>query len=247
MKETRIVHSSGRVPRLFVDTALAAGTVVALAAPAAHYLLHVLRLGDGAEVLAFDDRSGEWQARLVGDRRRPQLMIEAQTRTRERTPDLWLCAAPLKKARIDWLAEKACELGVRRLVLTATRHSVVDKPNLARLRAHMIEAAEQCGRTALPELEGPVPLAALLADWPAQRALVFCDEAGGEPAAGAMARTAAPAAILIGPEGGFSADERATIRALPQALPVALGPRVLRADTAAVAALALWMAARGDW
>jgi 16S rRNA (uracil1498-N3)-methyltransferase len=246
-KEARTIHSSGRVPRLFVDGELAAGVSVDLLAPAAHYLRTVLRLSDGAEVLAFDDRTGEWRARLVGDRRRPQLMVEARTRMRERVPDLWLCAAPLKKGRIDWLAEKACELGARRLVLTATRRSVVEKPNLGRLRAHMVEAAEQCGRTALPELQGPVPLAALLADWPAERALVFCDEAGGEPAAGAMARAAAPAAILIGPEGGFSADERAAIRALPQVLPVALGPRVLRADTAAVAAVTLWMAARGDW
>ena len=162
-------------------------------------------------------------------------------------PDLWLCAAPLKKGRVDWMAEKACELGVARFVPVVTRRAVVDKPNTQRLRAHMIEAAEQCGRTALPELAEPVKLAALLRDWPESRALFFADEMGGAPAAEAMRARTGPAAILIGPEGGFDDAERAAIRALSQAIGVTLGPRILRADTAAAAAVAVWMAAAGDW
>lgn len=247
MSETPTRLSSGRVPRLFVDAALAEGAIVDLTPEAAHYLVHVLRLGEGAEVLAFDDRSGEWRTRLVPSKKRASLAVEAQTRPRETVPDLWLCAAPLKKGRIDWLAEKACELGVARLVPTLTQHSVVEKPKLDRLRAHMIEAAEQCGRTALPELAEPVRLEVLLAAWPYGRALVFCDEAGGREALSSLASAPAPAAILIGPEGGFSEAERLAIRALPQALPVSLGPRILRADTAAAAAVTLWMAAQGDW
>lgn len=247
MSETPTRLSSGRVPRLFVDTALTEGAVVDLAPEAAHYLVHVLRLGEGAEVLAFDDRSGEWRTRLLPAKKRASLAVEAQTRLRETVPDLWLCAAPLKKGRIDWLAEKACELGVARLVPTLTQHSVVEKPKLERLRAHMIEAAEQCGRTALPELAEPVRLEVLLAAWPAGRALVFCDEAGGAEALAALASAPAPAAILIGPEGGFSEAERRAIRAHPRAVPVSLGPRILRADTAAAAAVALWMAVQGDW
>ncbi len=162
-------------------------------------------------------------------------------------PDLWLCAAPIRKGRIDWVAEKACELGVARLVPVLTRRTVVDRLNLERLRAHMIEAAEQCGRTALPELAEPAKLAALLEGWPAERALFFADETGGAPALEAMRARPGPAAILIGPEGGFDQPEREAIRALPQAVGIALGPRILRADTAAAAAVALWMGAAGDW
>ncbi len=168
-------------------------------------------------------------------------------REREHVPDLWLCAAPLKKGRIDWLVEKACELGAARVVPVLTRRTVVDRLNLERLTAHMVEAAEQCGRTAVPELAGPVKLPALLRDWPAERALFFADENGGAPALEAMRAHKGPAAILIGPEGGFDDDERAAIRALPQAVAISLGPRILRADTAAAAAIALWMAASGDW
>jgi len=164
---------------------------------------------------------------------------------RERVPDLWLVAAPLKKGRVDWMAEKACELGVARFVPVVTRRTVVDRPNVDRLRAHMIEAAEQCGRTALPEVAEPVKLAALLRDWPDGRALYFADEQGGAPARAAMKPGAA--AILIGPEGGFDDEERAAIRATPGAVPISLGPRILRADTAAAAAVAVWMAAAGDW
>ena len=159
---------------------------------------------------------------------------------------MWLCAAPLKKGRIDWLVEKACELGVARLVLVTTQRTVVDKPNLERLMAHLVEAAEQSGRTAVPELPEPLSLSQMLKNWPADRALIFADETGGEAMAATMARVPAPAAILIGPEGGFTAPERDAIRAHPGAVAVSLGPRILRADTAALAAVAVWQAINGQ-
>ncbi len=234
-------------PRLFVDTPLAPGAR-SIDGPAAHYLAGVMRMKVGDPVKLFDDTTGEWLAVATSVGRRDlTLDVTECLRPREDVPDLWLCAAPLKKGRVDWMAEKACELGVARLVPVVTRRTVVDKPNTERLRAHMIEAAEQCGRTALPEVAEPVKLAALLRDWPAERALFFADETGGVPALEAMRAHAGPAAVLIGPEGGFDSDERDAIRALPQAIGIALGPRILRADTAAAAAVALWMAAAGDW
>jgi 16S rRNA (uracil1498-N3)-methyltransferase len=235
-------------PRLFVETALAEGGEVRIDGGQAHYLLSVMRLKAGDPVRVFDDRTGEWLgiARHIG-KRDLVLEIAGHLREREAVPDLWLCAAPIRKGRIDWVAEKACELGVARLVPVFTRRAVVDRLNLERLRAHMVEAAEQCGRTALPELAEPLKLTALLRGWPAERALFFADEAGGLPALEAMRAHPGPAAILIGPEGGFDDSEREAIRALPQAVGIALGPRILRADTAAAAAVALWMGAAGDW
>ncbi|MGZ8283466.1 MAG: 16S rRNA (uracil(1498)-N(3))-methyltransferase, partial [Allosphingosinicella sp.] len=212
----------------------------------ANYLGNVLRLQPGAQVKLFDDRTGEWLAEVTeAARKRVTLAIGAQLRPREPVPDLWLLFAPIKRGRIDWLVEKATELGVARLAPVLTRRTIVDRLNLERLRAHSIEAAEQCDRTALPELAEPVRLDALLAAWPAGRTLHFADESGGAPLAAAAAP--APAAILIGPEGGFTDAERAAIGALPAARPVSLGPRILRADTAAIAAVSLWMAAAGDW
>ena len=234
-------------PRLFVDRPLAPGPL-ALDGPPAHYLLSVMRLKAGDPVKLFDDRTGEWLATVAAAGKRDLVLdVATQLRPRETAPDLWLCAAPLKKGRIDWMAEKACELGVARLAIVLTRRTVVDKPNTDRLRAHMVEAAEQCGRTALPELAEPVKLDALLAAWPAGRALFFADETGGAAALTAMRARPGPAAVLIGPEGGFDAAERDAIRALPDAVGIGLGPRILRADTAAAAAVALWMAAAGDW
>ena len=234
-------------PRLFVEPPLAPGPR-RIDGPAAHYLLSVMRLKQGDPVKLFDDATGEWLA-TVADAGRRDLTVDVTTqlRPRETVPDLWLCAAPLKKGRVDWLAEKACELGVDRLVPVVTRRTVVDKPNTERLAAHMVEAAEQCGRTAIPSVADPVKLPALLRDWPATRALFFADETGGAPALDAMRAAPGPAAILIGPEGGFDDDERAAIRACPAAVGISLGPRILRADTAAAAAVALWMAAAGDW
>lgn len=232
------------LPRLFVQDTLAEGMALTLEGAPANYLGNVLRLGAGARVKLFDDRTGEWLAEIVETgRKRVALAVGAQLRGREAVPDLWLLFAPIKRGRIDWLVEKATELGVARLVPVLTRRTIVDRLNLDRLRAHIVEAAEQCERTALTELAEPQRLGALLSEWPAGRILYFADEAGGEP----MNAGPGPAAILIGPEGGFSDDERAAIRALPQARPVCLGPRILRADTAALAAIALWMTSAGDW
>lgn len=248
MSEDQELLSSAAGPRLFIDQPLAAGAAVTLPAPSSHYVAQVMRLKPGARLRLFDDRTGEWSARIADvGRKAVTVVVEEQTLPRESVPDLWLCAAPLKRGRIDWVAEKACELGVAKLVPVLTRRTVVDKLNLDRLRAHMIEAAEQCGRTALPVLEEPMPLARLLDDWPEDRRLIFCDETGGIPIAAALKEQAGPAAILIGPEGGFDEAERARIKALPQAVGVSLGPRVLRADTAAAVAVGIWQAVAGDW
>ncbi len=234
-------------PRLFTPTALAPGPRT-IEGTQAHYLASVMRMKPGDPVKLFDGATGEWLA-IARDIGKRHLTVEVteQLRPREAVPDLWLCAAPLKKGRIDWLVEKACELGADRVVPVLTQRTVVDRLNLDRLTAHMIEAAEQCGRTAVPALAEPTKLAALMRDWNPQRALFFADENGGAPALAAMRARPGPAAILIGPEGGFTPDERAAIHACPAAVPVSLGPRILRADTAAAAAMAVWMAASGDW
>ncbi len=232
------------LPRLFVDQSLAPGLALSLDGPPANYLVNVLRLGPGAQVKLFDDRTGEWLAQIVeAGRKRIALSVTRHLRDREPVPDLWLLFAPIKRGRIDWLVEKATELGVARLVPVLTRRTIVERLNLDRLRAHVVEAAEQCERTALTELAEPEKLAALLAGWPAERALYFADETGGEP----LRPGPGPAAILIGPEGGFTDEERSAIRSVEQARAIGLGPRILRADTAALAAVALWMGASGDW
>lgn len=234
------------LPRLFVEDSLAEGAELVLDGQKANYLGAVLRLQQSAQVKLFDDRTGEWLGEITeAGKRRVSIRIAARLRGREPVPDLWLLFAPIKRGRIDWIAEKAAELGVARLVPVLTRRTIVDRVNSDRLRAHMIEAAEQCERTALPELAEPVKLPGLLESWPSGRCLLFADETGGEP----MAQVAAPApaAILIGPEGGFTPDEREAIRTLPEARPVSLGPRILRSDTAALAAVSLWMAKAGDW
>lgn len=235
-------------PRLFVATPLAEGEELRLESGQAHYLTGVMRLKPGGVVKLFDDRTGEWLAELTAAGKRDCVVrVTARLRPREAVPDLWLCAAPIKRGRIDWVAEKAAELGVARLAFVETRRTIVDRLNLERLRAHMIEAAEQCERTALPELAQPVPLATLLAGWPGARHLFFADEEGGLPIGAAVRDRPGPAAILIGPEGGFDPAERAAIRAAAGAVAVSLGPRILRADTAAVAAVSIWMATQGDW
>jgi 16S rRNA (uracil1498-N3)-methyltransferase len=231
------------LPRLFVDQPLAEGARVTVEGT---YLGAVLRLGPGDGVKLFDDRSGEWLAEIVeAGKKRCSLAVIRHLRPREAVPDLWLVFAPIKRGRIDWLVEKATELGIARLLPAITQRTVVDRLNLDRLRAHAIEAAEQCERTALPALAEPAKLSALLKHWPEGRTLYFADEAGG----GASLADAAPgpAAILIGPEGGFTDEERAAISALPQARAVTLGPRILRADTAAISAISVWMANSGDW
>jgi 16S rRNA (uracil1498-N3)-methyltransferase len=233
-------------PRLHVDQPLEGESEVMIVGAQAHYLAGVMRAKAGDPIRLFDDISGEWLAKVAYVGKRDLLLaIEAKLGPRETVPDLWLLMAPIKKGRIDWIVEKACELGVDRIVPVITQRTIVDKVNGERLRAHMIEAAEQCGRTALPTLAEPVKLDRLLADWPGDRALLFADETGGKPLAD-IARPD-PAAILIGPEGGFTDEEREAIHALPPARAMTLGPRILRADTAMVAAVSLWMAAMGDW
>ena len=235
-------------PRLFVEPALTHGEQRRIDGQQGHYLASVMRLKVGDPVKLFDDATGEWLGVASEVRKRDVVLeVREKLRAREAVPDLWLCAAPIKKGRIDWVVEKACELGVARVAPVLTRRAVVDKLNLDRLRAHMVEAAEQCGRTALPDLAEPVKLAAMLRDWPAGRTLFFADETGGAPALEAMKARPGPAAILIGPEGGFDAEEREAIRAMPRAVGISLGPRILRAETAAAAAVSLWMGAVGDW
>ena len=229
------------LPRLYVEQELFAGATLTVDGT---YLGAVLRLGPGDQVKLFDDETGEWLAEIIdAGKKRATLIVGEKLRERESVPDLWLLFAPIKRGRIDWLIEKATELGVARLLPVLTRRTIVDRLNLDRLRAHAIEAAEQCERTALPELAEPEKLDAVLKNWPAGRALWFADEAGGAP----FRPEPGPAAILIGPEGGFTGEEREAIRALPQARPISLGPRILRADTAALTAISLWMAAASDW
>lgn len=234
------------LPRLYVARPLAPWTQIELDGAPAHYLGNVLRLKEGAELLLFDGQSGEWLAKIVLVRKgRMTVVAKQQTRPQEAVPDLWLAFAPVKKGRVDWLVEKAVELGVARLVPVITQRTIVDKLNLERMRAHIVEAAEQCGRTALAEIDAPVKLDAFLKAHDPARTLYFADETGGDPAAVAFAP--GPALILTGPEGGFTPNEASAIRAAPYARAISLGPRILRAETAALAAVTAWMSAVGDW
>jgi 16S rRNA (uracil1498-N3)-methyltransferase len=233
-------------PRLFVDQPLIATQTLTLEDAPANYLANVMRVRGGDPVRLFDDRTGEWLAIVLeAGRKRVTLTVTDQLREREQVPDLHLLFAPIKKGRIDWLVEKATELGVAHLQPVLTQRTIVDRLNLDRLQAHLIEAAEQCDRTALPTLAEPITLDRLLAGWQGGRTLLFADETGGQPLGAAV--EPGPAALLTGPEGGFTADERAAIRATPGATAISLGPRILRADTAALAAIATWMATAGDW
>ena len=234
------------LPRLFVEAPLSVGARVELDPAQANYLGNVMRLKEGSQLLLFDGVSGEWLAQVAeSGKRRMALTVVEPTREQESVPDLWLAFAPVKKGRVDWLVEKAVELGVARLVPVITRRTIVDKLNLERMRSHIVEAAEQCGRTALAAIEEPVKLAAFLERRDPSRTLYFADETGGEPAARAF--SPGPGVILTGPEGGFTSDEAAAIRSASNARPIGLGPRILRAETAALAAVAAWMAAAGDW
>lgn len=235
-------------PRLFVEQVLDEGKQVSIEGPQAHYLARVMRVGPGDAVILCDNVTGEWAARVIEAGKREVLLSpETLLRPREMVPDFTLCAALLKKDRFDLVLEKACELGVARIQPVLTRRCVADKLNLERANAILTEAAEQCARTALPELLAPVKLDALLKDWQSGRALFFADENGGGPAAAAFAANNGPAALLTGPEGGFDEAERSAIRALPVTHAITLGPRILRGETAAIAATALWMGTRGDW
>ncbi len=235
-------------PRLFVEQEIRAGVHLTIEGPQAHYLSRVMRVAEGDAVVLCDDVTGEWAARVLSaDKRSVALSAEALLRPREEVPDFTLCAALLKKDRFDLVMEKACELGVRTIQPVLTRRCVADKLNLERARSILVEAAEQCARTALPQLLAPVKLDTLLKGWPEARALFFADENGGAKAAQQFCAHSGPAWLLTGPEGGFDEAERAAIGALPQTRAITLGPRILRGETAAIAATALWMGTRGDW
>ena len=232
------------LPRLYVREPIAEGAAIMLKPRQAHYLGNVMRKGAGDELLIFDGRSGEWLARVAyRGKKSMTLTVEQRTREAEVLPDLTLAFAPVKRTQTDWLVEKATELGVARLQPVITRRTIAERIKLDRLGAIAVEAAEQCGRTVLPEIDEPIALDQFLE---ANRApLYFADEQGGDPIATAMSPGAA--AILIGPEGGFSEEERARVRAQDHATAISLGPRILRAETAALAAISAYMALAGDW
>lgn len=235
--------------RLFVPNDLAAGAGVVPTVDQSRYLTQVMRLAVGAEVLLFNGKHGEWRATIVEAAKRGCLLkAEEQTRPMQTGPDLDLIIAMVKRGRVETIVEKAAELGARRVRLTITRRTNVDFVKLGRLDAIAMEAAEQTGRLDVPEVADPEKLDKILDGWDPARRLVFCDEGGdAKPAIEALAGTGGPAAILIGPEGGFAPEERERLRGLSFVTPVSLGPRILRADTAAISAMTLWQAAAGDW
>jgi 16S rRNA (uracil1498-N3)-methyltransferase len=241
--------------RLFVDAPFRAGLVVGLTAQQAHYLLNVLRLGEGSALLVFNGRDGEWRAHLTQSKRKSAcLALEVQTRGQGRSVDLDLLFAPLKHARLDYMVQKAVEMGANRLIPVLTHRTQIARVNPERMRSNIIEAAEQCGILNLPELSAEKQLSDLLENWPAERLMVFCDEdvPVHDPIAALLGQRPAtqepvPLGLMIGPEGGFDAAERAAILKLPKLVRLSLGPRILRADTAAVAAMGLVQAVLGDW
>lgn len=238
-----------RSPRLYVEAPLDQGASVALTQPQTHYLATVLRLSAGSRVLVFNGRDGEWAATLALQRREAALTIDEQTRKQTPGADLHYLFAPLKAARLDYMVQKAVEMGASRLQPVLTRHGQVARINLDRMRANAVEAAEQCGILSLPDIAPPASLADLIAAWHEPRRLIFCDEGAevSDPIAALRSLPAVPLAVLVGPEGGFAEDERAALLRLPNVVRLSLGPRILRADTAAVAALAVVQAVIGDW
>ncbi|MXW91525.1 MAG: 16S rRNA (uracil(1498)-N(3))-methyltransferase [Rhodospirillaceae bacterium] len=239
--------------RLHVETPLAAGATVAPTAEQSHYLKNVMRTAPGDSVRLFNGRDGEWLARVESlGRKGAALAVTAQTRHQQPEPDLWLCFAPVKKARIDFVAQKASELGVSALQPVLTRHTQVARVNEARMRANAIEAAEQCARLTVPAVLPPRKLEDLIGDWPAHRHILLLDETQtGIPIVETLRRRGdaggRPWAVFVGPEGGYAPEELDLLRRFPNVTPVGLGGRLLRADTAAIAALACWQAVLGDW
>lgn len=233
-------------PRLYLPGKISDGARIDLDGGQANYLGNVMRLGEGDPVLVFDGVTGEWLARIVEcGKKRMAIAIESHVREAETVPDVWLAFAPVKRAQTDWLVEKATELGASRLLPLITSRTIVDRVKMDRLSSIAIEAAEQCGRTRLPDIDVPVKLAEFVKGQDGSRTIYFADEGGG--AAPARAMGPGPAVLLVGPEGGFTDDERAMVRAAPGAVAISLGPRILRAETAALAALTAYMALAGDW
>ncbi len=244
------LKEAGGLTRLFVAATLEPGATVTLDDGQSHYLLHVLRAKTGDRVLLFNGRDGEWQAEIaIAGKRGVALSVRARTMPQASVPDLWLVFAPVKKTPSDYLTQKATELGVSKLQPVFTRRTIVTRLNEERLLANAVEAAEQSGRLTVPQIGAAMPLDKLLAIWPRERPLYFCDEDGDAlPLAEAVRKTGEGAgAILTGPEGGFDPAEREVLRALTFVTPVSLGPRILRADTAALAAVTIWQSVKGDW
>jgi 16S rRNA (uracil1498-N3)-methyltransferase len=244
------VKEAGGRTRLFVDAPLEPGGMVTLDEGQSHYLLHVLRAKMGDRMLLFNGLDGEWQGEIAAvSKRGVTVTVRARTGPQAGAPDIWLVFAPVKKTPSDYLVQKATELGVRKLQPLFTRRTIVTRLNRERLLANAVEAAEQSARLTVPEIGEPLGLEKLLDQWPSGRRLFFCDEGGDAGPIAQAAREAGeePCAILTGPEGGFEAQERAILRSQAFVTPVSLGPRILRADTAALAALAIWQSVRGDW
>jgi 16S rRNA (uracil1498-N3)-methyltransferase len=244
------MRANYKMQRLFVPDALHAGGRLVLEAQPSHYLLHVLRYQPGAELLVFNGRDGEWLARLgEAKKKAAALDVVEQTRVQDPRPDLLYCFAPIKVGRLDYLVQKSVEMGAGVLQPVLTQHTQMTRISVDRLQANAVEAAEQCGILALPEVKEPVKLDRLLASWEPDRRLIFCDEDadGNNPLSILKGISERKLALLVGPEGGFSDPERAKLRALPFVTAIPLGPRILRADTAAVAALSIIQAIVGDW
>ena len=234
--------------RLFVDQPLAEGNRVPLSQPQAHYLFGVMRLKVGQVVVLFNGKDGEWQSEIVeAGKRKGVLECTVQSRPLQMPPDLWLCFAPIKKTRTDFIVAEATEMGAAKICPVQTEFTNSERIKQERLQAHVVEAAEQCGGTYVPEVTALQKLGAMLDHWPQERQLMFCDEVELGAATSLASAASGPWAILIGPEGGFSPKERERLRAMEQSHVVSLGPRILRADTAAVAAMTLWQTALGDW
>lgn len=245
-----MARSQGRVPRLYCEQTLSARSTLVLSRDASHYLVTVLRLGDGATVRLFNAIDGEWQCEISqANRKAARVVCNDRLNDVKLPPDIDYLFAPLKSARLDYLTQKATEMGVRRLCPVITRYTIADKVNLDRMRANAIEAAEQCNMVYVPDVNEPEKLGHLLTNWPDNRTLIFCDERANQesPVDALKQVNPGPLGVLLGPEGGFSEEERDMILSVPNVVALSLGPRIMRADTAGVAVLALLQSVLGDW